>query len=242
MQQKSMRIAMWILRAIIIIGMTVLYGYNTWGTPEHKIIALYIIVGIDIMVIVVAMIFMWLRIREIEKSTGEKTKFEWKSLLCPGYLIQILRPSATLFLFGFISSYGVINYGGHIPAPLNIDFIILSATLGGLVLTAASLKKIKDSWQKQLTNIAKLFILAAFLFIIFVTFYSLLNLTNFKPQDWQPSNLYWWETQILFVIFIAGGILGGAYAFSKALVDLVALLYEFDKAAGAGIETNILPK
>ena len=146
-----------------------------------------IVFGVSICI--VAFLVAFPRIYAIGKLKGEEIKFHWKSA---EEWFSIIKPGLTLLLFSFISLYLILNIATPMEPQLNIDLIIISATLGGLVLAAASF--LKDEQQIQLMHVARSFILSTILLIVFVVTYALLRSQTFDPSiftpDWHCSSCH----------------------------------------------------
>jgi hypothetical protein len=99
---------------------------------------------------------------------------------------------------------------------------MISATFGGLVLAAASFQE-KDDFRNQLFQVAKKFILATVLLIIFFVTYKIFDSIKFDPSKFEPS-WDWLTKEIVFFAFIVCGMFGGVYSFSIAVIDLLDLL------------------
>lgn len=204
---------------LIILSALTYYVIATFNIlPDQKNLVFWLFVGFGILILIVAFILASIRITVIEKLKNEKTKFDWKS--ADGWISR-LKLGAVLFLFSFISMYLLIS----IAAPknsLHLDFVIISATFGGLVLAAASFQQ-KGDFQSQLFQVAKKFILATVLLIMFLATYKVLDSIEFDPSTFELS-LDWLTKELVFLAFVVCTMFGGVYSFSKAVIDLLDLL------------------
>jgi len=171
-----------------------------------------------IAIVIIAFLVAFPRMYAIGKLKRAETKFHWKSI---DEWVRVIKPSLTLLLFSFISLYLILSIANPMEPQLNIDLIIISATLGGLVLTAASF--LKGEQRIQLMSVARLLILSTILLIIFVVTYALLHSTTFDPSIFTPDS-DWIVKEVVYLVFVVGGIFGGVYSFSKALLDLFDLI------------------
>lgn len=133
--------------------------------------------------------------------------------------IEMFRPGFILFLFAMISIYLIYDILGKVPEALHINLPILSATLGGLVFAGASFIRKGTADRKRLMNVAKMFIIATFLFIIFFIFFTFIKDMNVDPFSFEGGVV----NTILFWL-AALGIYGGSYFFARALVDFIISL------------------
>ena len=131
-------------------------------------------------------------------------------------LESIATPFA-LILSSFVVLYLLFDILGKVPEALHINLVMLSATLGGLVFAGASFTR--SEGRKLLMNVAKKFIVATFLFLIFFVFFTLIGDKNIAPfsLDFYKNNLAY---AILFWI-AAVGLYGGSIYFTLALVNLM---------------------
>ncbi len=183
-------------------------------------LTLWIIVfGVGIVIIVLLIAFP--RMYVIGKLRREEVKFHWKS--CEQWF-SITKPGLTILLFAFISLYLLMNIAKPLEPQLNIDLIIISATLGGLVLTAASFMQ-GEKQRIQLMYVARLFILSTILLILFIVTYSLLRSPTFNPSEF-VFDRNWIVKEVIFFVFVIGGLFGGTYSFSKAIVNLFDLIWK----------------
>jgi len=148
----------------------------------------------------------------IKKLWGEVTNIDsW---------IEASKPWFVLLLTIFLTIYLIYDILGKVPEALHINLVMLSATLGGLVFAGASLTRKSDENRKRMLNVAKKFIIATFLFIIFFLVFVLIKDANIDPFDFSKGGVGY---TIIFWLS-ALGIYGGSYFFALALVDFVISL------------------
>ncbi len=154
------------------------------------------------------------------------TKIVWKWIKDEDWIDYLERLSKSFagILSIFVVLYLLFDISSRVPEAIHIDFVMISATLGGLVFTGASLLNNKNEQnKKRFLNIAKKFIIATFLFFIFVVFFTLIQDKNIKPFSFEAGVF----NTILFWI-AAVGIYGGSYFFSLALMDLIVSLRKIE--------------
>jgi len=134
--------------------------------------------------------------------------------------IEASKPWFVLLLMTFVAIYLIYDILGKVPEALHINLVMLSATLGGLVFAGASLNRKSDGNRKRMLNVAKKFIIATFLFIIFCLFFILIKDANIDPFDFSKGGFGY--TIIFWVAAL--GIYGGSYFFALALVDFIISL------------------
>lgn len=189
--------------------------------PIETTLIFWIYTGFNIILLIVAIILSTISLnlkKDLVKDIVE-IKFNYKSL---DDWIEVLKPGAILLLFSFTSAYILLESARKLtPA---VDFVMLPATLGGLTLAASAFQNISERLKNPLLQIAKLFILATFFTLLFYIAYVLLSATpDFNPNHYTNIDYRWIANEIIFYIVVIG-LFGGAYTFSKAIVDLVALL------------------
>ena len=136
--------------------------------------------------------------------------------------INILESIATpfaLILSLFVVLYLLFDILGKVPEALHINLVMVSATLGGLVFAGASFTPKGSDGRKLLMNVAKKFIVATFLFLIFFIFFVFIGDKNVAPfsLDFYKNNSGY---AIMFWI-AAVGLYGGSIYFTLALVNLM---------------------
>lgn len=133
-------------------------------------------------------------------------------------LESIVKPYAPVLSI-FITIYLVFDIVGKVPNALHVNLVMVSATLGGLVFAGASFTPKNSESRKLLMNVAKKFIVATFLFLIFFIFFTFIGDKNVAPfsLDFYKNNLVY---AILFWI-TAVGLYGGSIYFTLALVNLM---------------------
>ena len=209
-----------IIIALIILVALAGYIVSTFILPQLKDLIYWIFMGLCTVFLFIALGFAIWRDKILEDKA---LAFDFKSL---NDWLAILRMPAILILFPLIVLYVLTHAYMKTKMPFNIDFIVLSTALGGLVLAAGEFA-VKDNPNKpQLIKIAKYFIFAVVLFILFTLTIMVITLLNFNPNV--PELTYKWIiTEIIFVLFGMGGIFGGSFLFSMAIIDLVISLRNF---------------
>ena len=133
--------------------------------------------------------------------------------------IEMFRPGSISLLFAAISIYLIFDILGKVPEALHINLVMLSATLGGLVFAGASFTRKGTVDRKRLMNVAKMFIIATFLYIIFFVFFTFIqdkNVSAFSFEGGVVNTILFWLASL--------GIYGGSYFFARALVDFIISL------------------
>jgi len=158
----------------------------------------------------------------IRKLWGGVTKFVktlWGWVVNIDNWIEMFKPGFILLLFAMISIYLIYDILGKVPQALHINLVILSATLGGLVFAGASFIGKGTADRKRLMNVAKMFIIATFLYIIFFIFFTFIqdkNINAFSFEGGVVNTILFWLAAL--------GIYGGSYFFACALVDFIISL------------------
>ncbi len=191
--------------------------------PHNRDLVFWTFLGFNILVLIIASIVTSknskVKTKLIKDTVGIKVKLGRMD-----YWIDILKPGATIFLFAFATLYVLLTIvNTTISKP--IDFVVVSATLGGLVLAAGAFQSINKPLKERLFQIARLFILATFLLLVFYIMYTVLSSASpdFNPTNYANIDYKWVINEIIFVIAVIG-LFGGTYSFSKAIIDLVASL------------------
>lgn len=147
---------------------------------------------------------------------------------------SLILPLKYLLFIGIIL-YSILNIVGEIPSALNLNLVIVSATLGGLVLAAAlfikrpSSEQSSDDTQHDLLGIAKEFILSTALLLFFYLFWGVAQLLDVAPCSIEVS---WIGLGRALTFWIAAvGLFGGAFIFSNAMINLIVLLKKINRPA-----------
>lgn len=217
----------YILYSILILGALIGLGGTLFkGISIEKNTAFIVLVSVVFISVIAIIIWANIIIKQIEKTSGKRIiTFKWKSLILLDVWIGIIRQPFILLLFSLVVTYQVLNIVGQVKSPLSMDLTMLSATFGILVLAAAAFQKADSKLRKKLMPIAKYFILAAFLLIVFNVTYSILSSMKFDPSQFR-LNYEWIISELMYILLVLGGMFGGAYSFSTALIDLIILLKE----------------
>ena len=137
--------------------------------------------------------------------------------------IEAFRPVFVAIFMAAITIYLIYDILGKVPTALHVNFVMLSATLGGLVFAGASLYNKEDiENRKRLMNVAKKFIIATFFFLIFFVFFIFIKDVNVAlfSLDFYKNNLGY-----AIVFWLAAlGIYGGSGFFAFALVEFIVAL------------------
>jgi len=139
-------------------------------------------------------------------------------------VIEDYRLFITIFLATPMVFYvllsGVVK---EVPPALNVSVIMVSATLGGLILAGTLNRRSADSIYYKLLSVARRFILATVLFLIFnATYFSieLIGGIDYKTFEFSTIGavraLFWWFTVLVFYIAV--------YIFTLSLIDVVIVL------------------
>ena len=129
--------------------------------------------------------------------------------------IETLRPGVSIFLSMIIVFYIILDIVGKVPQALHTNLAVISATLGGLILAGALFSSPDEQMRRRLMGVAKRFVLATFLFLIFFFCFSVTEAIGVVPFTLEISikgmagaALFW---------FSVVGIYGGSYVFASAL-------------------------
>lgn len=104
-----------------------------------------------------------------------------------------------------------------VPDSFRFYLIVISATLGGLVLAASNNRRLKNVNKRALTNVAKKFIVSTISLIFFAVCFYNANIYGFiEPTKWQipitPQSVYiavnYWVSLFCFYIGIILFLLG----------------------------------
>jgi len=111
-----------------------------------------------------------------------------------------------------------------VPSTLQFNIIIVSATLGGLVLAAGAISRGKRARRRELLSVAQKLIMATLLFVFFTALFFIVELIGgIDPDSFELTNsLNWFRGACFwsgFASLFAGGIL-----FSLGIIDLVIVL------------------
>jgi len=209
------------LYALLIVGALVGLVGTFIGVSLGDNVVFIVVISVAFFCVLGLMVWASILIKKTEIILGDEViAFKWKSLAA---WIGVIRQPFAVLLFALITIYEVLNLVGLVKSPLNMDLVMLSATFGGLVLAAGSFQESGSEPQKQLTGIAKLFIVAAFSLFIFNLSYSILNSTTFDPTKFS-FDYGWISRAVVYIVFVCGGLFSGAYLLSTALVNIIVWL------------------
>ena len=180
---------------------------------RNKDIVYWIFIALGTVSMIFAFIFGIIQDQYLKNIT--QRQFNFKSL---DDWIDILRQPVIILLALFITLYILLHNINKAKMPLTLDFIILATGFGGFVLAAGQFGK-----KEQLIQIAKLFIFATVLLMSFTLAFMILTVLNFNPTVFQPT-YNWVINEIIFIVLVVGGLFGGAYLFSQAVIDLIIVL------------------
>jgi hypothetical protein len=111
-----------------------------------------------------------------------------------------------------------------VPSALQFNIIIVSSTLGGLVLAAAKISRVKSGEYRKLLAVAQKLIMATLLFIFFTALYfTVESIGGIDPDSFELTNLANWFRGACFWSAFAS-ILAGGILFSLGIIDLVLAL------------------
>ena len=164
-------------------------------------------------------------VKLIRKLWGGVTKFVktvWCGVANIDRWILGFRWGFGIIFMTFVAIYLIFDVIGKVPEALHINLVMVSATLGGLVFAGASFISKDSEDRKLLMNVAKKFIIATFLFIIFFVFFIFI-----KDVDVAPFSLDFYRQDLgyAFLFWLAAlGIYGGSGFFAFALVDFIISL------------------
>jgi len=146
----------------------------------------------------------------------------WYWLINIDNWIEASRPGFIPFFMAAITIYIIYDILGKVLEALHVNFVLLSATLGGLVFAGASLYGGDIENKKRFMNVAKKFVMATFLFLIFFVFFIFIKDANVEPLslDFYKENLGY---AIVFWL-VSVGIYGGSGIFALAFVDFIVAL------------------
>ena len=110
-----------------------------------------------------------------------------------------------------------------VPSTLQFNIIIVSATLGGLVLATATISRVKRAKRRELLSVAQKLIVATILFVFTTALLFLVELLggiDANSFEWTTKGLFrgifFWATVICFF--------SGVILFSFGIIDLILAL------------------
>lgn len=111
-----------------------------------------------------------------------------------------------------------------VPPVLQFNIIIVSSALGGLVLAAATISRVRNDERRELLSVAQKLIVATILFVFATALLFLVELSGgIAPNSFEPTTLMGWFRGICFwstvICFFPGVIL-----FALGIIDLVIAL------------------
>jgi hypothetical protein len=184
---------------------------DTWATGSIRypamVIALALLVGIFITMIIY---------KYRGKFNRIKVSFD--------YIESPLKHIVSIFLTLLFTVYTLHPDSAKImPASLQFNVIVISATLGGLVFAGSSNRRLSRQVSCKLIRIARYFILTTILFLVFTGLAFWVDATggiNIHITDFSQSGIFRGITFYLGIICFYVGI----YLFSFALIDLATTL------------------
>lgn len=184
---------------------------GSWRKPA--IVLVSVIVIIALLVLILRKYGKALSKLEAKKyHLGTAVRFFFVSILATLFTIYILHPNPTVTL----------------PPGLQFNVIVISATLGGLVLAGASNRRISRRTHNKLMSVAKNLIYATLLFLVFTALLFWIESTggiNINETDYSRGG-------IIRGIFFYGGAISffaGIFLFSISLIDLAFTLRDIGK-------------
>jgi len=126
----------------------------------------------------------------------------------------------------FILSWYILLSGKAIETPpvLQFNIIIVSSALGGLVLAAATIPKVRDIGYSELLSVAQKLIVATILFVLSACLLFLIDLVGgIEPGSVELTSANWWVSNICFWLTVLCYFPGIAL-FSLGIIDLVTAL------------------
>lgn len=212
-----------VIVAILIIAALLITDWWTKGHFEPSdLIDLIIILGAVTLFILLAV---WHSLRRrvldiIGEDSVEKLS-TWRSFVA----------LAILFILTFYILLGDAQVA--VPSTLQFNIIIVSSTLGGLVLAAATISRVENAERRELLSVAQKLIVATLLFIFFTAlFFIVESIGGIDKYSFEFTTLVNWFRGACFwsafVSLFAGGIL-----FSLGIIDLVIALTHMRKRLNA---------
>jgi len=147
---------------------------------------------------------------------------ERRSIRRPSYRLIIPIPLVIPFVFYLLLS-GVQK---SVPPALQWSIIAVAPTLGGLLLAAASNRRLRKGVHEELISVAQKLIVATVLFIFFTCLFFTVELTGGIDTSSRDLSLMGWFRGGSFWVS-AAFFYGGVYLFLVAIIDLVLALRRF---------------
>jgi len=194
-----------------------------WQTGSWRIPAIVIVC----LVVVSAILYLYFRKywpKILTKFRSEKSQL--------GTSVRLFGAGILALLFAL---YVLIpNPQVALPAGLQFNVIIISATLGGLVLAGASNHRITDETHDRLMSVAQKLIASTLLFLIFTVFLFWVDFAggiNVNAFDLSGEGI------MRGILFYSGAIsfYVGIFLFSLSLIDLALTLGQIRKKPWGGI-------
>ncbi len=212
--------ALWLI--LIIIATSAITLFIEWWQTGIWRKPVMVLVGVIIVLIGIAWVFRTYGQPVFEKIGVKKQDVQ--SLFTPlrFFMAGIL---ATLFALYVL----LPNPKFTIPSSLQFNVIVISATLGGLVLAGASNRRISRQANNKLISIAKKLIYATILFLVFTALLYWLEATGGIDANIPDYS----KEGIIRGTFFYGGAASfytGIFLFSIALIDLAFTLRNLTKS------------
>lgn len=179
---------------------------GSWRTPAIVLVSIIVIIAILYLLLCqYRKAFNKLGVKKYHLGTA--VRLFAVSILATLFTIYILHPNPTVTL----------------PPSLQFNVIIISATLGGLVLAGASNRRISRRTHNKFMSVAKNLIYATLLFLVFTALLFWIESTggiNVNESDFSRAG-------IIRGIFFYGGAISfyaGIFLFSWSLIDLALTL------------------
>jgi uncharacterized membrane protein YozB (DUF420 family) len=111
-----------------------------------------------------------------------------------------------------------------VPPTLQFNIIIVSSTLGGLVLAAATISRGKRRKRRELLSVAQKFIVATLLFVLFTALFFIIELVGgINTNSFELTNSASWFRGICYwAALVSSG--AGLVLFPLGMTDLVIAL------------------
>jgi hypothetical protein len=172
------------------------------------------------LILILILLFFYFKL--IQLSTLKVLKGYFKKMLA--FIESFRWMIALLVVFVPLAFYQLSSSAeGKFPA-INFDVITVSGVLGGLVLTAATFRRVKKQTSRKLFWVAIYFIIATILLVIAAVNLQLVDLLNGIDLNVRQMDSVGFSR---FYSFWLGalGFYGGTYAFAYAIIDLLFSLF-----------------
>jgi hypothetical protein len=147
----------------------------------------------------------------------------------PAWRLFVVIPISFILIFYILLGDAQIA----VPSTLQFNIIIVSSTLGGLVLAAATISRGKRAKRRELISVAQKLIMATLLFIFFTGLIFIVELIGgIDPDSFEFTNPVNWFRGVCFWSALAS-CYGGLSLFSLGIIDLVIALTRMRKRLSA---------